>query len=138
MAELAWLAKFKLNDWSAASFHRSSQVRNRTVVVDMLFPKMLPSGSLPEGAVFVSLFRSGTQAAKVAQQRNQRPGRQQPRVTIGAPVREEPPASAIIQDSDIQPPARQPAAHMRHQVDLLRSRALRITWPSRSPRNPSA
>jgi hypothetical protein len=29
VVELAWLAKFKLNVWTAASFNCSSQVRNR-------------------------------------------------------------------------------------------------------------
>jgi len=57
--ELAWRAKFKLNVWAAAPFGCSSRVRNRTVVVDLLFPKMLPSASLSEGMVFVSLFRAG-------------------------------------------------------------------------------
>jgi hypothetical protein len=41
-------------------------VRSRTVVVDLLFPKMLPSASLSEGAVFVSLFRTGYQVWDVA------------------------------------------------------------------------
>ncbi len=57
--ELAWRAKFKLNVWAAAPFGCSSRVRNRTVVVDLLFPKMLPSASLSEGVVLVSLFRAG-------------------------------------------------------------------------------
>jgi hypothetical protein len=61
VVELAWLAKFKLNVWAAAPFDCSSQVRNRTVVVDLLFPKMLPGASLSEGVVFVSLFRTGYQ-----------------------------------------------------------------------------
>jgi hypothetical protein len=61
VVELAWLAKFKLNVWAAAPFNCSSRVRIRTVVVDLLFPKMLPSASLSEGVVFVSLFRTGYQ-----------------------------------------------------------------------------
>ena len=59
VVELAWLAKFKLNVWAAAPFNCGSLVRNRTVVVDLLFPKMLPSASLSEGVVFVSRFRTG-------------------------------------------------------------------------------
>lgn len=58
MVELAWLAKFKLNVWAAAPFNCSSRVRNRTVVVAMLFPEMLPSAPLSEGVMFVSLFRT--------------------------------------------------------------------------------
>jgi hypothetical protein len=66
VVELAWRAKFKLNVWAAAPFHCNSQARNRTVVVDLLFPKMLPSASLSEGVVFVSLFRTGYQVWDVA------------------------------------------------------------------------
>jgi hypothetical protein len=66
VVELAWLAKFKLTVWAAAPFSCSSQVRNRTVVVDLLFPKMLPSASLSEGVVFVSLFRTGYRIWDVA------------------------------------------------------------------------
>ena len=58
VVELAWLAKFKLNVWAAAPFNCSSRVRNRTVVVAMLFPEMLPSAPLSEGVMFVSLFRT--------------------------------------------------------------------------------
>jgi len=66
VVELAWLAKFRLNVWAAAPFHCNSWVRNRTVVVDLLFPKMLPSASLSEGVVFVSLFPTGYQVWEVA------------------------------------------------------------------------
>ena len=66
VVELAWLAKFKLTVWAATSFSCSSQVRNQTVVVDLLFPKMLPSASLSEGVVFVSLFRTGYRVWDVA------------------------------------------------------------------------
>lgn len=66
VVELAWLAKFKLNVWAAAPFRCSPQVRNRTVVVDLLFPKMLPSASLSEGVVFVSRFPTGYQVWDVA------------------------------------------------------------------------
>jgi hypothetical protein len=66
VVELAWLAKFRLNVWAAAPFNCSTQVRNRTVVVDLLFPKMLPSASLSEGVVLVSLFRTGYQVWQVA------------------------------------------------------------------------
>jgi hypothetical protein len=66
VVELAWLAKFKLTVWAAAPFNCSQRVRDRTVVVDLLFPKMLPSASLSEGVVFVSLFRTGYQVWDVA------------------------------------------------------------------------
>jgi hypothetical protein len=66
VVELAWRAKFKLTVWAAAPFRCDSRVRNRTVVVDLLFPKMLPSASLSEGVVFVSLFRTGYQVWDVA------------------------------------------------------------------------
>ena len=66
VVELAWRAKFKLNVWAAAPFRCSPRVRNRTVVVDLLFPKMLPSPSLSQGVVFVSLFRTGYQVWDVA------------------------------------------------------------------------
>jgi hypothetical protein len=66
VVELAWLAKFRLNVWAATPFHCSSRVRNRTVVVDLLFPKMLPGASLSEGVVLVSLFRTGYQVWEVA------------------------------------------------------------------------
>lgn len=66
VVELAWLAKFKLNVWAAAPFRCSPRARNRTVVVDLLFPKMLPSASLSEGVVFVSLFPAGYQVWDVA------------------------------------------------------------------------
>jgi hypothetical protein len=36
-------------------------VFRRTVVVELLFPKMLPSASLSQGVVFVSLFSTGYQ-----------------------------------------------------------------------------
>ena len=56
---LAWLAKFKLNVWASTPFQCSNLVRSRTVVVDLLFPKMLPSASLSQGVVLVSLFPTG-------------------------------------------------------------------------------
>jgi len=66
VVELAWRAKFRLNVWAATPFRCSSQVRNRTVVVDLLFPKMLPSASLSKGVVLVSLFPTGYQVWEVA------------------------------------------------------------------------
>jgi len=66
VVELAWRAKFKLTVWAAAPFNCDSRVRNRTVVVDLLFPKMLPNASLSEGVVFVSLFRTGYRVWDVA------------------------------------------------------------------------
>lgn|SRR5487761_340201 len=66
VVELAWRAVFRLNVWAAAPFRCSSLVRNQTVVVDLLFPKMLPSASLSEGVVFVSLFPTGYQVWDVA------------------------------------------------------------------------
>ena len=59
VVELAWLAKFKLNVWASTPLQCSNLVRSRTVVVDLLFPKMLPSASLSQGVVLVSLFPTG-------------------------------------------------------------------------------
>jgi hypothetical protein len=59
VVELAWLAKFRLNVWASTQLPCGSLVRSRTVVVDLLFPKMLPSASLSEGVALVSLFRTG-------------------------------------------------------------------------------
>jgi hypothetical protein len=59
VVELAWRALFKLRIWAPAPFRCSNLVRKRTVVVDLLFPKMLPSGSVSEGVVLVSLFKNG-------------------------------------------------------------------------------
>jgi hypothetical protein len=59
VVELAWRAKFRLNVWASTPFNCSDKVRRRTVVVDLLFPKMLPSASLSEGVVLVSRFSSG-------------------------------------------------------------------------------
>jgi hypothetical protein len=66
VVELAWLAKFKLTVWASVPFNCSARARSRTVVVDLLFPKMLPSASLSEGIVFVSLFRTGYRVWDVA------------------------------------------------------------------------
>ena len=65
VVELAWRAIFKLQVWASAPFQCSSLVRQRTVVVDLLFPKMLPSASLSEGVVLVSLFKTGYQVWEV-------------------------------------------------------------------------
>jgi len=43
-----------------------TQVFQRTVVVDLLFPKMLPSASLSQGTVFVSRSSTGYQVWEVA------------------------------------------------------------------------
>jgi hypothetical protein len=59
VVELAWRAKFRLDVWASTPFSCSDTLRRRTVVVDLLFPKMLPSASLSEGVVLVSRFRSG-------------------------------------------------------------------------------
>ena len=59
VVELAWRAKFRLNVWASTPFNCSDKVRRRTVVVDLLFPKMLPSASLSEGVVLVSRFPTG-------------------------------------------------------------------------------
>ena len=40
-------------------FQCGKVVRERTVVVDLLFPRMLPSASLSGGVVLVSLFQTG-------------------------------------------------------------------------------
>lgn len=61
VVELAWRAKFRLNVWASTPFHCTDQVRHRTVVVDLLFPKMLPSASLSEGVVLVSRLPTGYQ-----------------------------------------------------------------------------
>jgi hypothetical protein len=66
VVELAWLAKFRLNVWAATPFNCSNLIRQRTVVVDLLFPKMLPSASLSEGVVLVSLFNTGYRVWEVA------------------------------------------------------------------------
>jgi hypothetical protein len=66
VVELSWLAKFRLNVWASTPLDCTSQVRNRTVVVDLLFPKMLPSASLSEGVVLVSRFRTGYRVWEVA------------------------------------------------------------------------
>jgi hypothetical protein len=66
VVELSWLAKLRLNVWASTPFDCNSQVRNRTVVVDLLFPRMLPSASLSEGVVLVSRFRAGYQVWAVA------------------------------------------------------------------------
>jgi hypothetical protein len=42
------------------------RVFRRTVAVDLLFPKMLPSASLSQGTVFVSRFGTGYQVWQVA------------------------------------------------------------------------
>ena len=42
------------------------QAFRRTIVVEPLFPKELPSGSLSRGTVFVSLFATGYRAWDVA------------------------------------------------------------------------
>ena len=65
VVELAWRAIFKLHVWASAPFQCSNLVRQRTVVVDLLFPKMLPSASLSEGVVLVSLFKTGYQVWEV-------------------------------------------------------------------------
>lgn len=66
VVELAWRANFRLNVWAATPFRCSELVRNRTIVVDLLFPKMLPSASLSKGVVFVSRFSTGYQVWNVA------------------------------------------------------------------------
>lgn len=43
-----------------------TRVSRRTVVVDLLFPKMLPSASLSQGTVFVSLSGTGYRVWEVA------------------------------------------------------------------------
>ena len=65
VVELAWRAIFKLQIWASTPFQCSNLVRQRTVVVDLLFPKMLPSASLSEGVVLVSLFKTGYQVWEV-------------------------------------------------------------------------
>jgi hypothetical protein len=43
-----------------------AKVARRTVVVQLLFPKMLPSASLSEGVVFVARFPRGYRVWEVA------------------------------------------------------------------------
>jgi len=59
VVELAWRAIFKLQVWASTPFQCSNLVRQRTVVVYLLFPKMLPSASLSEAVVLVLLFKTG-------------------------------------------------------------------------------
>lgn len=59
VVELAWRAIFRLQVWTPAPLQCGNLVRERTVVVDLLFPRMLPSASLSEGVVLVSLFKTG-------------------------------------------------------------------------------
>jgi hypothetical protein len=59
VVELAWQARFRLNVWAGTPFNCSNKARRRTVVVDLLFTKMLPSASLSEGVVLVSRFATG-------------------------------------------------------------------------------
>lgn len=65
VVELASRAIFRLQVWASTPFQCSNLVRQRTVVVDLLFPKMLPSASLSEGVVLVSLFKTGYQVWEV-------------------------------------------------------------------------
>lgn len=71
--------------------------------------------------------RRHTQATQVTQQRDQRPGRPHRRITISAARGSKPPRSALIQIRRSQPIGLQPAADVRHQVDLMRRRAPRVT-----------
>lgn len=64
VVELAWRAVFRLQVWASAPLQCGNLVRGRTVVVDLLFPKMLPSASLSEGVILVSLFRPATGPGK--------------------------------------------------------------------------
>jgi hypothetical protein len=43
-----------------------SQAFRRTIVVELLFPKMLPSASLSQGTVFVAVFNTGYRVWDVA------------------------------------------------------------------------
>jgi len=51
---------------SEVSAQCGARVVRRTVVVDLFFPKMLPSASLSQGTVFVSLSGTGYQVWEVA------------------------------------------------------------------------
>lgn len=66
VVELAWRAKFRLTVWASTPFTCSNQVRRRTVVVDLLFPKKLPSASLSKAVVLVSRFPTGYRIWEVA------------------------------------------------------------------------
>jgi hypothetical protein len=68
------LAKVQAADRSSFAGARGSEVRHqcgvevarRTVVVQLLFPKMLPSASLSQGVVFVARFPHGYRVWEVA------------------------------------------------------------------------
>lgn len=69
VVELAWRAVFRLSVWAASPFHCNSQARNRTVVVDLVFPKMLCPAPRSPRAWFTSrcsllAIRSGTWPAR--------------------------------------------------------------------------
>lgn len=48
------------------AFQCGKKIQARTIVVELRFPKELPSASLSEGVVFVSRFKSGYQVWEVA------------------------------------------------------------------------
>jgi hypothetical protein len=48
------------------AFECGKRIQARTIVVELRFPKELPSASLSEGVVFVSRFKSGYQVWEVA------------------------------------------------------------------------
>ena len=62
MVELAWRATFRLQIWAPAPVPVQQPGAQRTVVVDLLFPRMLPSASLSQGMALVSLFNTGYRA----------------------------------------------------------------------------
>jgi hypothetical protein len=65
VVELAWRAKLRLTVWASTPLRCGDKVRRRTIVVDLLFPKMLPSASLSEGVLLVSRFPTGYRVWKI-------------------------------------------------------------------------
>jgi len=51
---------------SEVAFQCGKAIQARTVVVELRFPKELPSASLSEGVVFVSRFKSGYEVWEIA------------------------------------------------------------------------
>ncbi len=67
-AEVVWskLATVAGARGEEVAFQCGKTIQARTIVVELRFPKELPSASLSEGVVFVSRFKSGYQVWEVA------------------------------------------------------------------------
>lgn len=66
VVELAWRGKLRLSVWAGTPIPCGDLARRRTVVVDLLFPKLLPSQSLSKAVVLVSRFPRGYRVWSVA------------------------------------------------------------------------